>query len=205
MALPGKIAALGDIMQLAYVPEDFDAAVKHWTQTMGVGPFYIIEGIHLDGMKYRGEPTDAVFDLALAYWGDLQIELIRPRDNHPSVYTGEYGATGNGLHHVCILVDDIAEARRELGDQRVLVGRLVQLVHGEALGEQLLAALEQLVGLQDLDAHGCSSVFFFCAGYHPARVRHATQTMCQSYPLDVARQMCSNGNAVEKPKASSRG
>lgn len=34
MALSGKIAALGDIMQLAFVPEDFDAAVKYWTQTI---------------------------------------------------------------------------------------------------------------------------------------------------------------------------
>lgn len=108
---PGAIAALGDIMQLAFVPKDFDAAVRHWTQVMGVGPFFMIEDIHLEGMKYRGKPTDAVFDLALAYWGDLQIELIRPRDNHPSIYRGEYGATGNGLHHVCILVDDLANAR----------------------------------------------------------------------------------------------
>jgi catechol 2,3-dioxygenase-like lactoylglutathione lyase family enzyme len=110
-ALAGKIAALGDIMQLAFVPADFDAALAHWTGTMGVGPFFMIEGIHLEGMKYRGQPTDAVFDLALAYWGDLQIELIRPRDDHPSIYSGSYGATGNGLHHVCILVDDLAAAR----------------------------------------------------------------------------------------------
>jgi len=96
-------------MQLAFVPKDFDAAVKHWTEVMGVGPFFLIEGIHLDGMKYRGEPTDAVFDLALAYWGDIQIELIRPRDEHPSIYTGEY-ADVTGLHHVCILVDDIQKA-----------------------------------------------------------------------------------------------
>lgn len=112
MALQGKIAVLGEVMQLAFVPQDFDAAVKHWTQTMGVGPFFMIEGIHLDGMKYRGEPTAAVFDLALAYWGDIQIELIRPRDDHPSIYRGEYAAVGNGLHHVCILVDDIDEAYR---------------------------------------------------------------------------------------------
>ena len=79
MGLPGKIAALGDIMQLAFVPEDFDAAVKHWTETMGVGPFFLIEGIHLEGMKYRGQPTDAVFDLALAYWGDLQTLGARLR------------------------------------------------------------------------------------------------------------------------------
>ncbi|MFO6446430.1 VOC family protein [Erythrobacter sp. NE805] len=126
MALRGKMADLGDIMQLAFVPADFDAAVRHWTGTMGVGPFYMIEGIHLDGMTYRGAPTEAVFDLALAYWGDLQIELIRPRDDHPSIYRGEYGSTGNGLHHVCILVDDLAAARavcEEAGAEVVIEGR----------------------------------------------------------------------------------
>jgi catechol 2,3-dioxygenase-like lactoylglutathione lyase family enzyme len=112
MGLSSGIAALGEVMQLAFVPEDFDAAVKHWTQTMGVGPFFLIEGIHLDGMKYKGAPTDAVFDLALAYWGDIQIELIRPRDDHPSIYRGEYADVGGGLHHVCILVDDITVARK---------------------------------------------------------------------------------------------
>ena len=84
---------------------------------MGVGPFFLMEGIHLEGMKYRGEPTDAVFDLALAYWGDIQIELIRPRDEHPSIYRGEYADVGGGLHHVCILVDDIEEAYRVCGEQ----------------------------------------------------------------------------------------
>ncbi|MEM1052028.1 MAG: VOC family protein [Pseudomonadota bacterium] len=105
------IASLGEIMQLAFVPPDFDAAIEHWVGTMGVGPFFLMEGIHLEGMKYKGSPTDAHFDLALAYWGDLQVELIRPRDTHPSIYTGYYaeGLKG-GLHHVCLLVEDIAEA-----------------------------------------------------------------------------------------------
>ena len=111
MARSETISALGDVMQLAFVPDDFDAAIKHWTETMGVGPFYLVENIHLDGMKYKGEPTDAVFTLALAYWGDIQIELIKPENDAPSIYSGEYAAT-EGLHHVCMLVDDIAEARR---------------------------------------------------------------------------------------------
>jgi catechol 2,3-dioxygenase-like lactoylglutathione lyase family enzyme len=106
----GGLAALGQIMQMAFVPNDFDAALDHWTKNMGVGPFFLIEGIHLEGMKYRGAATEAVFDLALAYWGDMQIELIRPRDDHPSIYSGEYADVGDGLHHVCILVDDIADA-----------------------------------------------------------------------------------------------
>ncbi|RGP41770.1 Ribulose-bisphosphate carboxylase [Altererythrobacter insulae] len=116
MARDETISALGDVMQLAFVPDDFDAAITHWTQTMGVGPFYLIENIHLDGMKYRGQPTDAVFTLALAYWGDMQIELIKAENDAPSIYSGEYAAT-EGLHHVCILVDDIAKARRVCDQQ----------------------------------------------------------------------------------------
>lgn len=110
MSREGWIADLGEVMQLAFVPDDFDAALKHWTEVMGVGPFFLIENIQLGDMKYRGEPTEAVFTLALAYWGDIQIELIRPENDAPSIYSGEYAAT-EGMHHVCILVDDIGKAR----------------------------------------------------------------------------------------------
>ncbi|MBD2843302.1 VOC family protein [Erythrobacter rubeus] len=127
MARKNGIAELGEVMQLAFVPPDFMAAVKHWTEIMGVGPFFLMEGIHLEDMRYKGQPTEAVFDLALAYWGDVQIELIRPRDNHPSIYSGEYAEVGGGLHHVCILVDDIEEAYdvcREQGAKIVIEGSL---------------------------------------------------------------------------------
>lgn len=157
------IAGLGEIMQLAFVPEDFDAAVEHWTQVMGVGPFFLIEGIHLDGMKYKGEPTDAVFDLALAYWGDIQIELIRPRDTHPSIYSGDYADVGGGLHHVCILVDDIAETRAvcaaqgaeviiegKFGASEVIYvdpgrgpGSLVEILQQDKSGPDLFAMIKQ--------------------------------------------------------------
>ncbi len=158
MAQNQGIAALGEVMQLAFVPDDFDAAVKHWTQVMGVGPFFLMEGIHLEGMKYRGEPTDAVFDLALAYWGDMQIELIRPRDSHPSIYSGEYGAV-SGLHHVCIVVDDIDEAYRVCGEQGAEVviegslgdSRVIYVDPGEGPGS-LVEILQQGAGGPDLFA-----------------------------------------------------
>jgi len=72
MAVKG-LARLGPVMQLAWLPEDFDAALEHWTKTMGVGPFFIMENIALADMRYMGEPTNAVFTLALSYWGDVQI------------------------------------------------------------------------------------------------------------------------------------
>ena len=109
MALKRGLATLGPVMQLAWLPSDFDAALRHWTQVMGVGPFFLVENIRLADMRYRGQPTDACFSLALAYWGDVQIELIRPENDAPSIYNGEY-AVRDRLHHVCVLVDDIAEA-----------------------------------------------------------------------------------------------
>lgn len=108
MAIQG-LARLGPVMQLAWLPQDFDAALDHWTRVMGVGPFFLMENIALDDMRYLGQPTSAVFSLALAYWGDTQIELIRPENDAPSIYNGEY-AVRDRLHHTCLLLDDIADA-----------------------------------------------------------------------------------------------
>lgn len=105
------IKSLGKVVQFAYLPSDFDAALKYWTQTVGVGPFFLMENIHLGGMKYRGVPTDAVFSIAIGYWGDIQIELCRAENDAPSIYNGEYAVTDR-LHHICIFVDSIDEARR---------------------------------------------------------------------------------------------
>lgn len=126
MTNPGSIKALGDIVQLAYLPEDFDAAVKYWTEIMGVGPFFLIKNVQLGEMKYRGVPTDALFSIAIGYWGNIQIELIRPENDAPSIYSGEY-AVKDRLHHICIFVDSIADARRacaEAGAEILVEGKV---------------------------------------------------------------------------------
>lgn len=110
MAGPGSLASLGDIMQIAYVPSDFDAALTHWTRVVGAGPFFLLPNVALPGGRYRGEPSDPVFTMALGYWGDMQIELIRPENDAPSIYRGDYGVRDRP-HHVCVLVDSIAEVR----------------------------------------------------------------------------------------------
>lgn len=102
------LSTIGPVMQIAFVPDDFDAAIAHWTGTMGVGPFFLIENIKLPDSFYLDEPNECVFSIALAYWGDVQVELIRQENDAPSIY---FGAEGKGLHHTCILTDDIATAR----------------------------------------------------------------------------------------------
>lgn len=113
MPKPGSLPSMAPIAQLAYVPSDFDATVKYWTETMGVGPFFLFENIALDDMRYRGEPTEARFTVAIAYWGDVQIELVKAENDAPAHYNGEYGVKDQ-LHHVLQIVDDFDAAAAEV-------------------------------------------------------------------------------------------
>jgi methylmalonyl-CoA/ethylmalonyl-CoA epimerase len=114
------LSAIGPVMQIAFVPQDFDAAVAYWTQVMGVGPFFMVENIQLPDSLYMGAPNECIFSIAIAYWGDIQVELIRQENDAPSIYRG---AEGTGLHHTCVLTDDIAKARAiaEAAGAKVLV------------------------------------------------------------------------------------
>jgi len=105
------IAALGEVMQIAYVPADFQAALAFWTDTMGVGPFYLQPNLSLPGMRHHGKPSAPVFSVAIAYWGDVQIELIEQHNDAPSIYRDWRERGGEGVHHTCLLVDDLAHAR----------------------------------------------------------------------------------------------
>ena len=105
------IASLGTVMQIAYVPADFDAALAFWTKTMGVGPFFALDHVKLEEVTYRGAPADVDFSMVIGYWGDIQIELIRQHNDAPSIYKAWRDEGREGVHHVCILVDDMALAR----------------------------------------------------------------------------------------------
>lgn len=112
----GPLASLGEIMQLAYVPADFDAALKFWLETMGAGPFFSLDHVTLEDVRYKGKPANIDFSLMLGYWGELQIELIRQHNDAPSIYSTWRNEQREGLHHVCILVDDMARARSACND-----------------------------------------------------------------------------------------
>jgi methylmalonyl-CoA/ethylmalonyl-CoA epimerase len=105
--LPRPLATLGPIMQLAFVPTDFNGAIDYWTKVMGVGPFFLWEHIDVDRLTYRGEEVKLDFSVALAQWGDVQIELIRQDNGAPSIYRDW---NSDGLHHIQLAVEDYDEA-----------------------------------------------------------------------------------------------
>lgn len=111
-----SLAALGPVMQLSFCPADYDAALTYWL-SVGAGPFFENHHVQLEDVKFRGEPSAIDFSMALGYLGDIQIELIRQHNDAPSMYT-EWRAEGReGVQHMCVLVDDIEEARRRVTAQ----------------------------------------------------------------------------------------
>ena len=86
MSGAGSIAQLRDIMQMAYVPGDFEKAFKLWTRRIGAGPFFSLEHVKLEHGRYRGEPVEIDFSIMLGYWGDMQIELIPQHNQAPSIF-----------------------------------------------------------------------------------------------------------------------
>ena len=92
--------SFGPIRQNGYVVRDIEAALKHWTEVMGVGPFWYFERVPIEAFEYGGEPSPLEVSIALANSGALQIELIQQRNEAPSMYRDFLAAGQEGLQHV---------------------------------------------------------------------------------------------------------
>ena len=108
-----SLAQLGPVMQLSYCPADYDAALAHWIG-LGAGPFFEMHHVQLENIRFNGQPSDIDFSMALGYYGDIQIELIRQHNDAPSMYTEWRAAGREGVQHMCVLVDDIVDTRRRV-------------------------------------------------------------------------------------------
>ena len=97
---------LGDIRQNGFVVRDIQAAMEHWTEDLGVGPFLYREEASFADFHYRGSPSKARARMAFAHAGPLQIELIQPIDDEPSMYRDFLAGGREGLQHLGYLVDD---------------------------------------------------------------------------------------------------
>src|SRR5262249_13577491 len=70
----GVSRLFGAIRQNGYVVRDLAAAIRHWTEVIGVGPFYTVEHTPVPNAVYRGTPTDIQVSVGLAHSGPLQVE-----------------------------------------------------------------------------------------------------------------------------------
>ncbi|WP_353228236.1 VOC family protein [Novosphingobium sp.] len=98
---------LGQIMQMAYVVEDIRASMAWWMADARTGPWFLLDHFLGPDQTYRGAPSRADVTIAMAFAGHMQIELIQPLDDHPSVYRDVIAQRGYGFHHVGIACADV--------------------------------------------------------------------------------------------------
>jgi hypothetical protein len=101
--------AFGPVFQVAYIVENLDSAIIHWTREIGVGPFFPFPTpLIFDWLEVRGEcvanDIDMFAGVALSYSGDTMIELIQP-GSAPSTYREFLDAGRTGVHHLGTMTD----------------------------------------------------------------------------------------------------
>ncbi|HEX4476271.1 MAG TPA: VOC family protein [Polyangiaceae bacterium] len=136
----------GAVVQMAYVVDDIESAMAHWTRALGVGPFFHLPHFPLLDVRYRGEPSDLDIDVALTFNGPMCIELIRQNDGAPSIFREVIDTRGYGFHHWAVATStfdvDLARYRARGNDVvssgTVAIGaRVAYLGTQDALGSML--------------------------------------------------------------------
>jgi len=110
----------GPIRQNGYIVNDVEASAQYWANVFGVGPFFLINHIVYKDVKYKDRKIDIDVSVALAYSGDLQIELIQQHSSVPTIYSEFLEEHGEGLQHIAVWLEefdkDVDRIRRAGGE-----------------------------------------------------------------------------------------
>jgi hypothetical protein len=171
----------GKVCQNGYVVRDIEAAMKHWTEVLGVGPFYYIERVHMDWFRYRGADSPAPeCSIALANTGDLQIELIQQHDTARSMYRDFTERGREGLQHMSYWTTNYEEDFTRFLNLGYRVGQEGQI--GGPQGRFAYFDTETHPGtiIEISDISGPKGQFF-------QRIREAAATWDGTRPIRIAR------------------
>lgn len=99
-------------MQACWVVSDLVTAIDHWATQAGVGPFFWFDDVGATQGRHRGVPAPfPASEAAIAYAGDMQIELVHQDNDDPGVFRDVFARGEYGLHHMALVCDDYETER----------------------------------------------------------------------------------------------
>ncbi len=118
------------IRQIAYFVRDVRAAALRHMMLYGSGPYFVADHIPLRRVLHRGR--EAALDHSSAYgqWGTLMIEFVQQNDPGPSVFRDMFHAGQEGMHHVALIVDEVAAARARFEAEGMAVALHAEMKDG---------------------------------------------------------------------------
>lgn len=104
----------GEVIQVAYVVRDLDAAMRRHWEVCGIGPWHIyqFEAPKVRDYTYRGKPATHSCLIAVTFGDNTQVELMQPVSGR-SIYDEHLEKKGEGLHHVKLFCADCTAAVAE--------------------------------------------------------------------------------------------
>lgn len=120
----------GPIRQLGIMVTSLDRALEYYTKTLRIGPFFRMDHVETEYFRYRGQPCDADVSLALAYSGDMQIELVEQHNDAPSLYSDFLERNGPGLQHYAVWAEDYDDKMSRLSENGVTLLAEAKLQNG---------------------------------------------------------------------------
>jgi hypothetical protein len=103
----------GPVRQVGYIVADVRRAIEDFMTTMGIGPFFTMPEYPVANYEFRGQRSEPVVSVAISYSGPLQIELIQPLGDTPSLYRELSLARLPGPHYVTYWVLELASSVRD--------------------------------------------------------------------------------------------
>lgn len=98
-------------IHIGVLVHDIDKAMEYYSKELNIGPWESFGELR-ENAEYYGKPHTLCYKAAMAPFGSLQLELIQPTEPG-SVFYDDLQERGEGVHHVCIAVDDIEKTEAE--------------------------------------------------------------------------------------------
>jgi hypothetical protein len=114
--MPGQLFT--DVLHVAVVVHDLDAAMRRYSDGYGIGPWAIYEfgPDTVENLTRNDEPAAFAMRVGLAPLGTSFLELIQPLDD-ASDYADFLKARGEGVHHIAFKPGDFEQSVAQLRDK----------------------------------------------------------------------------------------
>jgi catechol 2,3-dioxygenase-like lactoylglutathione lyase family enzyme len=108
-----------EVRQIGIVVKNIDQAVKYYSRFFGIGPWFKPRFSEVEHSLKGEERIDDEVDIAIAFSGKIQLELIEPVTGNKSIYWDHLKDHGDGIHHLGYYVSDIEKRLNALAEKKI--------------------------------------------------------------------------------------
>lgn len=146
--IPGIRALPRELVQIAYIVPDLEAACRDWAEKAGVGPFLMRPHMDIQG-THDGQPARYHHSAAFGQWGPLMLELIEVHECSPaSMHEFFAHSAPNQVNHFAYFVEDLDVSSAALQAQGFPL--ITELTTTSGMRVQFLDGRELIGGLIEL-------------------------------------------------------